>query len=193
MINWRRGQVVVSRQRTAREGPLTEFLDSLPDRDPPLVRVPGVAVFLNPSKDTTPLALRAEVEYTNTFHERAVIVSIDQVSIPHVDDHERFTVERLGRKFKACHVTARVGYHDEPDVPELLRLCRKDGLLERNLDLEHASYFLSRATLQALPTPGLSRWRKLLFITMAHNAANPAEYFGLPADRTVVMGNHVSF
>ena len=34
-------------------------------------------------------------------------------------------------------------------------------------------------------------WRKRVFIGLAHNAANPAEYFGLPTDRTVVMGSHV--
>jgi KUP system potassium uptake protein len=27
------------------------------------------------------------------------------------------------------------------------------------------------------------RWRKKLFIVMARNAANPAEYFGLPEDQ----------
>jgi KUP system potassium uptake protein len=37
----------------------------------------------------------------------------------------------------------------------------------------------------------MPRWRKQLFVALAHNAANPAEYFGLPADRTVVMGTHV--
>jgi KUP system potassium uptake protein len=37
----------------------------------------------------------------------------------------------------------------------------------------------------------MPRWRKFLFVTLAHNAANPAEYFGLPADRTVVMGSQV--
>ena len=107
MITWRRGQVIVTRNRSAKEGPLVEFLDGLPARDPPVVRIPGVAVFLNPNKETTPLALRAEVEYTNTFHKRALVASVDQVSIPRVDDDERFTVERLGTKFDVWHVTIR--------------------------------------------------------------------------------------
>jgi KUP system potassium uptake protein len=34
-------------------------------------------------------------------------------------------------------------------------------------------------------------WRKRLFIGLAHNAANPAAYFKLPVDRTVVMGSRV--
>jgi K+ transporter len=85
MINWRRGQVVVTRNRIAKEGSLDDFLDSLPEQDPPLVRLPGVAIFLNPSGDTTPLALHAQVEHTHTLHRRVLIVSIDTVSIPHVD------------------------------------------------------------------------------------------------------------
>jgi KUP system potassium uptake protein len=192
MVNWRKGQVIVTRKRNKDEGPLKEFLDGLPFRDPPIVRVPGVAVFLNPTKDTTPLALRAEVDHTNTFHRRVMIVSVDTVSVPHVDDFDRFVVERLGGRFKVSHVTIRAGYQDKLDVPESLRLCRKQGLLERNLDLEHASYFLSRIAITPTEAPPLRRWRKNLFIAMARNAASPVEAFRLPSDRTVIVGSQIA-
>ncbi len=192
MINWRRGQTIVTRNRIAREGSLSEFLDGLPAKEPPLVRVPGVAVFLNPSKETTPLALRAEVEHTRTFHQRVVIVSVDQVGIPHVDDFDRFTVERIGGKFKVSHVTVRIGYQDQLDVPDSLALCRRQGLLDRDLDLEHASYFLSRITIAPAEAPPLRRWRKRLFIVMARNAASPIDAFRLPEERTVMIGSQVT-
>jgi KUP system potassium uptake protein len=192
MINWRRGQVIVTRNRVAKEGPLNEFLDGLAAKEPPVVRVPGVAVFPNPSKDTTPLALRAQVEHNHTLHERVVIVSVDNVTIPHVEPVDRFTVELLGPgRFKVHHVTIRVGYHDKLDVPESLKLCRKQGLLARNLDLEHASYFVSRITITPTDAPGMRRLRQKLFITMARNAASPLDHFGLPLDRTVTMGSQV--
>jgi KUP system potassium uptake protein len=38
---------------------------------------------------------------------------------------------------------------------------------------------------------GMSTWRKRLFIGLAHNAANPADDFHLPTDRTVVMGSRI--
>jgi KUP system potassium uptake protein len=193
MINWRRGQVAVTRNRIAQEGPLEEFLDRCPDQKPPLVRVPGVAVFLNPTKDTTPLALRAEVEHTHTLHEKVLIVSVDTVSIPHIDPFDRFTVQQLGRGlFKVFHVIIRVGYHDKLDVPAFLRECRKQGLLERSLDLEHASYFVSRIAITPTEGPPLRTWWKKLFITMARNAASPIDHFGLPRDRTVIMGAQVA-
>jgi len=39
--------------------------------------------------------------------------------------------------------------------------------------------------------PGMARWRKRLFVAMTRNTSNPVAYFGLPDDRTVVMGSHV--
>jgi KUP system potassium uptake protein len=35
------------------------------------------------------------------------------------------------------------------------------------------------------------RWRKRLFIALAHNAADPAQRFHLPDERTIVVGAHL--
>ena len=76
--------------------------------------------------------------------------------------------------------------------PRALALARKLGLLERNLDLEHASYFVSRITITPTDAPGMERWRKDLFIGMARNAASPIDAFGLPGDRTVTMTSEIA-
>jgi KUP system potassium uptake protein len=191
MVNWRRGQTIVTRNRGAKEGSLPEFLAELPAQDPPITRVPGVAVYLHPTKQTAPLALRIEVENTRTFPRRVVIVSVDMVSIPHVDEFERFTVEEIGDEFRVFHVTVRSGYHDPLDIPAALRLCRKQGLLERNLDLEHASYFVSRIAIKPTDAPPIQAWRKKLFVGMARNAASPIDAFQLPSDKTVIIGSQV--
>jgi KUP system potassium uptake protein len=85
----------------------------------------------------------------------------------------------------------RYGFSEPPDIPQALSQACEEGLLAPDVDPGHASYFLSRASLRTTSKPGMSRWRKLLFVTLAHNAANPAEYFGLPTERTVVMGTQV--
>jgi KUP system potassium uptake protein len=193
MINWRRGQEIVTRNRVAQEGPLNEFLAGLASREPRPVRTPGVAVFLCRDKYTTPLALRADVEYTHTLPEKVVIVSVETVSIPHVELFDRCAVEVLGHGlFKVFHVTTRIGYHDELNVPDALALARKRGLLEKSLDLEHASYFVSRIAIKPTEAPGMQRWRKKLFIAMARNASSPIDHFGLPSDRTLMLGSQVA-
>jgi KUP system potassium uptake protein len=37
----------------------------------------------------------------------------------------------------------------------------------------------------------MSRWRKNLFLTLAHNAADPVEYFRLPEHRTLSIGERI--
>jgi KUP system potassium uptake protein len=166
MITWQRGRIILTRNRTEQEGSLPEFLDGL----------------------------RAEVAHNHALHEKVVIVSVDPVGMSHVDDEDRFCVEWLGRGlFKIAHVTIRVGYQDASDIPAALAGARKRGLLERNLDLEHASYFVSKITITATDAPGMRRWRKALFIAMARNASSPIAHFRLPADRTVMMGSEVGF
>jgi KUP system potassium uptake protein len=192
MITWQRGRIILTRNRTEQEGSLAEFLDGLCARPEPLRRVPGTAIFLNPGKETTPLALRAGVAHNHALHEKVVIVSVDPVGMSHVDDEDRFCVEWLGHGlFKIAHVTIRVGYQDACDLPAALARARKRGLLERNLDLEHASYFVSKITITATDAPGMRRWRKALFIAMARNATSPIAHFRLPTDRTVMMGSEV--
>jgi KUP system potassium uptake protein len=153
--------------------------------------VPGTAVFPNPSIETTPLAMRANVEHNHVLHESVVIVSAESVGAPHVPASERVSVDDLGYADDGiAHVTARFGFQDEPNLPETLRLAKAKGL-ECDLDLAHASDFLSRITIRATDARGMRRWRKNLFIFLARNAANPAEYFCLPVERTVTMGSTI--
>ncbi|MGN6168867.1 MAG: KUP/HAK/KT family potassium transporter, partial [Solirubrobacteraceae bacterium] len=193
MITWRRGHTIVTRNRTEKEGSLEEFVDGLAAQKPPLDRVPGTAIFPNPSKNTTPLALRALVDHSHALHQKLVIVSVEPVSVPHVDREDRFVVTRLGHGlFQVFHVTDRIGYRDTANIPEALALARKLGLLERNLDLEHASYFVSRITLKPTDNPEMKPWRKDLFVALARNAASPIDAFRLPSARTVEMGSDIA-
>ncbi len=193
MITWRRGRDVLTRNRTEQEGSLEEFLDRLRELEPPIARLPGTAIFLNPSKTTTPLALRAQVEHIHALQEKVMIVSLDSVSIPQVEPSDRFSTERLGQGlFKVTHITIRIGYRDRANLPDALALARKRGLLERNLDLEHASYFVSRMTIVPIDSADMPAWRKKLFIMMARNATSPIDAFGLPSHRTVMTGSQVA-
>jgi KUP system potassium uptake protein len=98
----------------------------------------------------------------------------------------------LGRgRCKVAHVTVRVGYQDSLNVPEALALARKRGLLPRNLDLENASYFLSRITIAPGKDETMPPWQKALFLGLARNAASPIDMFELPQARTVEMGSQV--
>jgi KUP system potassium uptake protein len=191
MTTWQRGRELVTRQRLRDEGPLQAFIDKLHAARPPLQRVPGTAVFLNRGKATAPLAMRANVEHNHVLHEHALILSIETVPVPHVPLAQRLTTDPLGHKDdRITHVTARFGYMDRPNVPALLPLIRKADI-ESPLGDGDLSYFLSTISLARGSTPGMSRWRKRLFLATAQITADAAEYFLLPRERTVIMGSRI--
>jgi KUP system potassium uptake protein len=188
---WQKGRGLVTRQRDHDEGPLRTFIDQLHAKKPPLPRVPGTGVFLNRGKATAPLALRANVEHNHILHEHVLIVSIQMMPAPHVPDTERLELDDLGYKDdQIVHVTARFGYMDQVNVPSLIPLIREANTESPRND-DDLSYFLSRIELVQGDTPGMSRWRKHLFIATSRITADAAEYFQLPNERTVVMGSRI--
>ncbi|MFB4303261.1 potassium transporter Kup [Actinomadura sp. NTSP31] len=190
MKTWERGREIVTDRRTAKEGPLPEFIEKLHREG--VQRVPGTAVFPHPTKMTTPLALRANYEHNHVVHEHVVIVSMISENVPYVPAAEQLAIDDLGyRDDGILHVTVRHGFQDRQDLPKALRRAALLPEAELRFDPDRASYFLSRVTLRSTHPDGMPQWRKRLFLALARNAANPAEYFGLPATRTVVMGSQV--
>jgi KUP system potassium uptake protein len=194
LTTWQKGRAIVTANRTEEEGPLQRFVDHLHERsDPPVQRVPGTAVFLNANKETTPLALRANVEHNHVLHESVVILSIQTLRVPHVAHADRITVDDLGYQDDGItHVTACFGFQDDPNVPRALREASERGV-ESPLDHEACTYFLSRITIVRTDGSGMRPWRKRLFTAMARNAADPVAWFGLPFDDTITVGSHIEF
>jgi KUP system potassium uptake protein len=153
--------------------------------------VPGTSVFLNRGKETAPLAMRANVEHNEVLHEHVIILAITTLPVPHVADADRLEIDDLGYSDdRIYHVAARFGYADIPNVPSLLPLIRAAGK-EYALSGGKISYFLSTIEIRRGNTPGMSRWRKRLFVATARLTADAAEYFQLPRESTVIMGARI--
>lgn len=191
MKTWEQGRHIVTKAREKAEGPLQQFVEELVHGDEPIARMPGTAVFLNRGKETAPLAMRANVEHNHVLAEHAIIVSIETEPVPRVPDSERMTKDDLGySKDGIVHVEARFGYMERPDVPKALALLDPEDT-EGRIDLDHASYFLSKLELCAGDAPTMAAWRKRLFIATSYITADAAAHFGLPLDRTVIVGSRI--
>jgi KUP system potassium uptake protein len=191
MTTWQRGRQLVTERRVREEGPLRAFVDEIRASSPPVLRAPGTAVFLNPTKLTAPLAMRASVEHLHTLNEHVVILTIETLAVSHVPAADRLVIDDLGYSDDGItHATARFGYMDQTNVPAVLRQIEK-AAIELPIEVDHASYFLSKIDLCRGDAPGMSRWRKTLFLTTSRITADASEYFGLPRDRTVVMGSRI--
>jgi len=190
MTTWRKGRDITVQNRAAAEGPLQDFIEKV--RKHQITRVRGIGVFPHPTKDTTPLALRANVEHNHVLHKHVLIVSARPEGVPHVKPEDQLVVDDLGYDDDGImHLTVRYGFFDSPDLPAAVEKAAADGLIPFHVDIDDVSYFLSRGALRRTDGAGMSRWRKQLFIVLAHNAGDPAEIFGLPRNQTVIMGSDV--
>ena len=111
--------------------------------------------------------------------------------VPRVPADSRTDVDDLGYGDDGItHVTARFGYMERPDVPRALAQLGPDAT-EGPLDLDRASYFLSKIELRRGTARTMAPWRKRLFIATSYVTADAAEFFNLPRDRTVIMGSNI--
>jgi KUP system potassium uptake protein len=152
--------------------------------------VPRTAVYLSANTDTTPLALRENLRHNEAVHACVLIVSVQTVNVPHVQESKRLALDALGyRDDGISRIGMRYGFQDNIDVPGALAVSVEQ--MEGAVDLDDASYFISDTTVVPTRGRGMRLWRKRLFVVMARNAANPVPYFQLPDDRTVVVGAHI--
>ena len=191
LSTWRKGQALLTPRRREEEGKLADFVEEVRSMDPPIYRAPGTAIFLHASKETTPLALRENVDHNRVLQESVVIVSVEIVGRAHVPASERLMVDDLGyRDDGISHATTRFGFRDKPDVPMALSLPVAQKL-EGEVELDRATYFLSKMTIVSGGARGMGRWRKRLFTGLSRAAAHPANFFELPHDRVVTIGTEI--
>ncbi len=185
MLTWRTGTRILSEKTRRIEVPLKDLLSSLSKRPPH--RVPGTAVFLTSDHSYAPTALLHNLKHNKVLHEANVLLKVEGVDTPRVEDTDRIVMEQISEGFSK--VVIRFGYMETPHVPRALGLCRKMGW---KFDIMSTSFFLSRRHLKASGKMGMPIWQDHIFITMALNANSATDYFHLPTGRVVEVGTQVT-
>src|SRR5688572_11893397 len=184
MATWRTGRAILGNRLRTASLPLDMFLADIAAHQPHRVR--GTAVFLSSNPHGTPLALMHNLKHNQVLHERVVILTIQTVEVPHVRSAERVEVEELSCGFH--RVIGRFGFMEDPDVPQILNACEKQGL---HFEAERTTFFLSRETIIASHQPGMFMWRERLFAFMSRNAQSATQFFRIPPNRVVELGMQV--
>ncbi len=184
MTTWKAGRAALEQFVQSASLPMDLFLGDLEERKLPRVR--GTAVFMTGNPDGAPVVLLHHIKHNKVLHEQVVLLSVVTDRVPEVPPETRLTVKELKQGF--FQVVAHYGFMQSPNVPDVLRLCKHQGLTVAEGDV---SYFLGRETLLTTGTSGLSRWRKLLFAFLSRNARSATSFFGIPPNRVVEMGAQI--
>jgi KUP system potassium uptake protein len=184
MLTWRKGRQLVGENLKKHAIPLDGFLESL-FLVPP-ARVPGTAIFLRGETDGVPHAMLHNLKHNRVLHERVVFLTIHTHEIPWVPLAERIQVQDFGNE---CYqVRVHYGFKDQPDIPQVLKLCEPLGL---EFDMLSTSFFISRQTIISTPDSGMSTWREHLFVTLSRNARGAADYYKIPPNQVIELGTQV--
>jgi KUP system potassium uptake protein len=203
MSTWKTGRTMLTRILQAGSLPLDLFLSDVARKKPP--RVPGTAVFMTSTADGVPVVLLHHLKHNKVLHEQVVLMSIKTEEIPEIRSEERLTLEKLDHGF--FRVSARYGFMETPDVPEILYRLRQAGLKAKTND---TTFYLGRERVivsdkrrgtragtrtapDDLEMPHMARWRKKLFVFLQRNAKSATEFFGIPPNRVVELGAQVEF
>jgi KUP system potassium uptake protein len=184
MSTWKSGRALLGERLKASSLPIDLFLEDVANT--PIHRVTGTAIFLAGNAEGTPLALLHNLKHNKVLHERVVILTIATADAPHVDEEDRVRVEKLREGF--YRVRGFYGFMEEPSVPDVLAVCREQGL---DCKYEETTFFLSRETIIPSDKPGMWLWRERLFAYMSRNAQRATAFFRLPANRVVELGMQI--
>ncbi|MCJ7996933.1 potassium transporter Kup [Rhizobium cremeum] len=187
MWTWRRGTSILFAKTRHADVPLQPFIVSIEKKSEHApVAVPGTAIFLTSDPETAPAALLHNLKHNHVLHERNIILTIRTVNRPRATPAERFVVENLSERFSRVEI--RFGFMETQNVSKALASLRRGGL---KFDIMSTSFYLGRRKLVPDAKSGMPYWQDRLYISLANAAADPSDYFRLPANRVVELGSHV--
>jgi KUP system potassium uptake protein len=185
MLTWVKGTRILFDKTRKTDVPLVELVGMLA-KSPPH-RVKGTAVFLTSDPDTAPAALLHNLKHNKVLHEKNVILTVNTVDTPRVDDEDRVRIDPLGESFWRIMMT--YGYMETPNIPRGLAILRKQGF---KFDIMATSFFLSRRSIRPAAHSGMPMWQDKLFIGLAKSASDATDFFQIPTGRVVEVGTQVT-
>jgi KUP system potassium uptake protein len=184
MSTWRRGRELLAQRLEESSMKMPDLLHRLA-KNPPQ-RVAGTAIFMTATASGVPSPLLQNLRHNRVLHERVVLLTMQFDEVPRVTMKERIELYLLEKRF--YRVVAHYGFMEEPNVQEVLDLCRSHHL---HVDLDSTTFFLAHESLLATHRPGMALWRERLFAALYRNASRPTAAFHIPPGRVVELGTQI--
>ena len=183
---WLRGTAYVQIKARAGAVRLDTLIASV-SKSTRLNAAPGTAVFLTSDPEIAPAALTHNLKHNHVLHARNLIVTVTVANTPYVTSAERVKVEKLGERFSRIQLS--FGYMEEPNVPRALKLAAKQG---EKFDIMTTSFFLNHRSFRSARNEGLPVWQERLYISLTKSATNATEFYRLPVNRVIELGQQLT-
>ena len=185
MSTWRRGTEIVETMQSRDTESLDTLVKDIEQR--PLARVPGTAVFLTGRVKDVPPQLRHHIRRNRALQEQVILLTVLVEDVARIPPEERIEMQHYAQGF--ARIILHYGYMQGVNVPSEIAACAERGLM---VDLDEITYYIGRQTLvPSRKEGGMIGWRDRLFAFMARNAMDPTDYYHVPSEQTVELGQRV--
>ena len=148
--------------------------------------IPGTAFFLTGDPGIVPSALLHNIKHNRVLHEQTVLLTVETLRVPYATAEERASVEPLGGCF--LRVILRFGFMETPNVSRAMAHARAAGL---RFDVMASTFFLGRRRAVATGR-GAELAMDRIYVALSRMAADPTDFYHLPRDRVVELGERVA-
>jgi KUP system potassium uptake protein len=185
MVAWWRGTQRVSARLHKQAVPLASFVRSM--RRSSVHVIPGTAFFLTPDADVVPSALLHNLKHNRVLHDQTVLLTVETLRVPYATMEERAEYQVLDGHFAV--LTLRFGFMETPNVSRAMVHARRAGL---KFDVMASTFFLGRRRPVASGPSGLGLMLDRIYAALSRISADPTDFFHLPRDRVVELGERVA-
>jgi KUP system potassium uptake protein len=184
MVVWARGRSLLRVHYAAQSEPTSAFLDTVAHRVER--RLPGIGVVMTATAESIPPVLLNVVRRFRAMHRTVLLTTVTTEEVPHVTG-DRASIEPMGEGL--YRVMLRYGFMDEPHVHQALA-----GVLDRiapGTDPATLTYVLGQERIIPWEGGRMGYAAETIFAALSRNAANPSDFFDLPASQVVEIGSRV--
>lgn len=148
------------------------------------------AIFIADPYDQSGGSLLHYLELNRIMPAQVLIVSIVIENSPHVNEKKHFELKSLNDRIH--RLTLHYGFMDAINVPEILDSGAKKKVFPFTLDVNQAYFLLEiiKVTPKKIKHPFLLYTQKRVFSYLLKNSELDFEFFQIPYNRTVIVGNY---
>ena len=148
------------------------------------VWIDGTAVYMTSDFHHVPMPLLQNLRHNKVMHKKNIILTVQTEPKPYVLPIDCLEAKQITPYMYMASL--HFGYMQTPNVPQ----CLMRHAMQRNItaDVKHATYFLGRRTIIPEAKKGLPLWQANIYDSMNHSAATATNFYHLPVDQVMELG-----
>lgn len=192
MVTWYEGMKYLRTIFYQRKGTLkenlsafqTEKLQHLSDK---------IAVFVCEPYDESAASLLDYFKLNAAIPETILILKINITNEPYVSSDKRYELTKLDKHIYSLII--HVGFMQLINIPFTLSIAKKKGVFPFEIDFKQVTYLIEITHITATERKSTLPffWQEKLFAFLMRNSSVDIEFYHLPYNRTIAIGNYCEF